>query len=144
MCPHACMRLQVCATIAVQMRQRDSSLFMRGCSWCLASGLCHDSWHYHWLTSRTHCARQAPSRFFVSSSSLLHSLFFSLSSPYTHTYMHMQFLLGFVGVYFNVWLKILSFLAFIIFRQHKKLLILKGKALCRTMSHAGKQVDHWN
>lgn len=52
MCPYAC----VCATIAVQMRLRDSSLFTRHCSWCLASGPCHDPWHCHWLISRAHCA----------------------------------------------------------------------------------------
>lgn len=43
-CAHmlVCVRVCVCATIAVQMCLRDSSLFTRRCSWCLASGPCHD------------------------------------------------------------------------------------------------------
>lgn len=59
-CPPHSMHVPIClcvrATIAAQMRQRDSSLFTRHCSWCLASGPCHDPWHCHWLISGAHCA----------------------------------------------------------------------------------------
>lgn len=30
--------------------------FTRHCSWCLASGPCHDPWHCQWLTSSAYCA----------------------------------------------------------------------------------------
>lgn len=30
--------------------------FTRRCSWCLASGPCHDPWHCQWLTSSAYCA----------------------------------------------------------------------------------------
>lgn len=53
---HVPICLCVCTTIAAQTRQRDSSLFTRHCSWCLASGPCHDPWHCHWLISGAHCA----------------------------------------------------------------------------------------
>lgn len=94
-CAHMSVCVRVCATIAVQMCLRDSSLFTSRCSWCLASGPCHDPWHCHWLTSRTHCARRAPSRFFslhplppfiFPPFSCLH-LFF-LSPLYTHAHIY--------------------------------------------------------
>lgn len=96
---YTCAHMPLCVCVRAQPLQmclRDSSLFTRRCSWCLASGPCHDPWHCHWLTSRTHCARQAPSRFFLPAPcpppfpppSLPCTCFFSLHSTLMLTYIN--------------------------------------------------------
>lgn len=84
----ACAHMPACAHVRVQPSPCDCAsktavYFTRPCSWCLASGPCHDPWHCQWLTSSAFSAR--------ASTLSLHS-----SSPLPFTLALVFFLLVFV------------------------------------------------
>lgn len=97
-CPLCSMRVPTCLHVRMCVRgerprecaSETAVYFTRRCSWCLASGPCHDPWHCQWLTSSAHCATASTLSLHSSTPPRLHTglvfflcLFFFLPL-YTH------------------------------------------------------------